>query len=144
MAHLIHSVLPSPQRKIVSISPDESVKKCLQLMNEHNIGALVVMDEHNKVLGIVSERDIIRSSLKPGFNLDDTKVADVFCKEVSILHPHDHVEKAMQAITSTKRRHVLIYEKDQLIAILSIGDLLFHLLEDKARVIEHLEHYIHT
>lgn len=144
MAHLIHSVLPVPPRPIAFISPDESVKKCVEEMTKRNIGALVVLDAHKRLLGMVTERDIVRACLDKGFSLDTTKASEIVFKDVTILSPHDVVEKAMQAITDTKRRHVLIYDKNELIALLSIGDLLFHLLEDKARVIEHLEQYIST
>ena len=63
MAHLIYSVLPIPPRKIIYIKPDDSVKKCIDLMTKLDIGALVVVDEGDKLIGIVSERDIIRFCL---------------------------------------------------------------------------------
>lgn len=145
MADLIHNVLPMPQRKIVYIHPEDSIRKCIDLMTELDIGALVVVDKHDKLLGMVSERDIVRSCLHQCVNLETGKVAEVVYKDVTILRPNDAVEKAMQAMTKTKRRHVLIRdEQDEFVAILSIGDLLFHLLDDKARTIEHLENYIHT
>ncbi|MBL7480049.1 CBS domain-containing protein [Legionella bononiensis] len=144
MAHLIYSVLPMPPRKIVYIHPNESVKKCIDLMVDMDIGAVVVVDSENKLIGIVSERDIVRSCLHQCVDLNAGKVSDVVFTKVSILSPHDTVEKAMQVITQTKRRHLLIRENDEFLAILSIGDLLLHLLDDKARVIEHLEHYIHN
>jgi CBS domain-containing protein len=65
-------------------------------------------------------------------------------KEVSILDVNDSVEKAMEVITLTKRRHVLINEEGKLVAIISIGDVLFSLIDDKSRLIEHLEAYIHS
>ncbi|CAM2799540.1 CBS domain protein [Legionella steigerwaltii] len=145
MADLIHNALPMPRRKIIYIHPDDSVKKSIDIMTEYDIGALVVVDNDNKLVGIVSERDIVRSCLHKCVNLEKGKVSDVVNKDITILSPNDVVEKAMQAMTATKRRHVLIRdENDELIAILSIGDVLYHLLEDKARVIEHLENYIHT
>ncbi|WP_115712258.1 CBS domain-containing protein [Legionella sainthelensi] len=145
MADLIHNALPTPRRKIICVHPEDSVKKCINLMSEMDIGALVVVDNDNQLIGIVGERDIVRSCLHKCVNLETAKVADVVYKEVTILSPNDHIEKAMQVITATKRRHVLIRdENNEFIAILSIGDLLYHLLEDKARVIEQLENYIHT
>lgn len=144
MAHLIHSVLPRPPRKIRYISPDDTVKKCIEVMAESNIGALVVLDKEKKLLGIVSERDIVLSCLHKNLDIHTAKASDIVFTDVTVLGSDDLVEKAMQAMTETKRRHILICEKERLVAILSIGDVLFHLLEDKAREIEHLEHYIHT
>lgn len=143
MADLIYSVLPIPPRKIAYINPQESVKKCIDRMTELNIGALVVADANKQLIGIVSERDILRSCLYKGLDPKTTSVEDVANTEVSLLSTRDTVEKAMQVITETKRRHVLIKEGNELIAIVSIGDLLYHLLEDKARVIEQLENYIY-
>lgn len=145
MADLIHNALPTPRRNIVYIHPDDSVKKSIDMMTEYDIGALVVVDNDNQLVGIVSERDIVRSCLHQCINLETGRVSDVVHKNVTILSPNDVVEKAMQAMTATKRRHVLIRdENNEFVAILSIGDLLYHLLEDKARVIEQLENYIHT
>jgi CBS domain-containing protein len=144
MAHLIHSVLPVPPRNIVYIHPDDSVKKCIELMTSQDIGALVVIDNDKKLIGLVSERDIIRSCLYKSLNPSKAKASEITFTEVTILSPHDVVEKAMQAMTATKRRHVLIRDNDELIAILSIGDMLYYMLDDKSRVIEHLEHYIYT
>ncbi|MCW8398183.1 CBS domain-containing protein [Legionella sp. PATHC038] len=145
MADLIHNALPMPRRKIIYIHPEDSVKKSIDMMTEYDIGALVVVDNDNQLIGIVSERDIVRSCLHKCINLEKGKVSDVVNKDITILRTNDVVEKAMQAMTATKRRHVLVRdESDELIAILSIGDVLYHLLEDKARVIEQLENYIHT
>ncbi|KTD72824.1 CBS domain-containing protein [Legionella tucsonensis] len=145
MADLIHNALPTSKRKIVYIHSDDSVKKSIDMMTEYDIGALVVVDNNNQLVGIVSERDIVRSCLHKCINLETGKVSDVVHKDVTILSPNDVVEKAMQAMTATKRRHVLVRdENNEFVAILSIGDLLYHLLEDKARVIEQLENYIHT
>lgn len=145
MAELLHSVIPEPRREIVYIHPEDSIRKCIDLMSDLDIGALVVVDEHDNLVGMVSERDIVRSCLHQCVSMDKGKVSDVVFKEVTILSPHDVVEKAMQAMTKTKRRHILIRdEKGDFIAIVSIGDLLYHLLDNKARIIEHLENYIHT
>ncbi|KTD44735.1 CBS domain-containing protein [Legionella parisiensis] len=145
MADLIHNALPRPKRKIIYIHPDDSVRKSIDMMTEHDVGALVVVDNDNQLIGIVSERDIVRSCLHKCINLETGKVSDVVYKDITILSPNDVVEKAMQAMTATKRRHVLIRdENNEFVAILSIGDLLYHILEDKSRVIEQLENYIHT
>lgn len=143
MTDLIHNVLPQSPRPIAYIYPDDSVKECVAKMVELDIGALVVLDDSEQLQGIVSERDIVRSCLAKS-SLEHAKACDIAFKDVTILSPHDPIEKAMQVMTATKRRHILIRDNNALIAILSIGDLLHHMLEDKARVIEHLEHYIHN
>lgn len=144
MAHLIHNVIPTPRREIAYIDHNDSVKNCVKKMVALEIGALVVLDNDKKIMGIVSERDLVRAAGNKEIHLDNASVSEVYFKEVTILSPHDVVEKAMQAMIDTKRRHVLIRDKGEFIAIISIGDLLYHLLDDKTRVIEHLENYIHN
>lgn len=141
MASLIYSALPVPRRSMAIIKPDASVAESVERMLMDNIGALVVL-EGDELLGIVSERDIVRHSVKPDFDINNTKVRDIVYRQVSVMNIKDPVEAAMETITRTKRRHVLVEENNRLVAVLSIGDLLYHLLDDKARVIEHLENYI--
>ncbi len=143
MAHLIYSALPLPRRPIISVNPRVTVAQCIGMMIRHNIGAIIVL-EHDKLLGMVSERDIVRSCLHRGLDPHTATASEIVCSDVSVLNLFDPIEKAMETITETKRRHVLIEENGELVAMLSIGDLLYHLLEDKTRVIEQLENYIHT
>lgn len=143
MANLIHSILPQPRNSIVYVNSDLNVAQCVDIMVRHNIGALVVGDEEN-ILGILSERDIVRHLVNKGLSPNKTHASDVLCADVTVLQSSDTVEMAMEVITCTKRRHILVAEDGKIIAILSIGDLLFNFLEDKKRVIEQLENYIHT
>ncbi|WP_419420927.1 CBS domain-containing protein [Legionella sp. D16C41] len=143
MANLIYSILPKPRRPIAYIEPTFSVFDCVDLMVTKDIGALVVHDQ-TQLIGLVSERDIIRSCIHRGLDPNKATAADVVYKDISILDINDTVEKAMEVITMTKRRHVLINENNELVAIVSIGDILFSLIDDKSRLIEHLESYIHS
>lgn len=142
MAHLISTVLPVTPRKIATILPDETVQRCIELMSELDIGALVIVDHDKNLKGLISERDILRSCIFKGLNPNGTKAIDIAFQNVTILSPHDVIETAMKAMTDTKRRHILIQDNGSMIAILSIGDILYHLIDDKLRVIEQLEKYI--
>ncbi|KTD24292.1 Hypoxic response protein 1 [Legionella lansingensis] len=144
MAHLIFSALPQPRRPIVFINDDATVDECVKVMTELDIGALVIRNNKDDLHGIVSERDVVRACLHRGLDPHTTTAGEIAYTAVSVLNLFDPIEKAMEVITQTKRRHVLVKEESEIIAILSIGDLLFHLLEDKTRVIEQLENYIHT
>ncbi|MDP1604403.1 MAG: CBS domain-containing protein [Legionella sp.] len=141
MTQLIYSVLPRKRRPIIFINPELSVAECVELMFAEDIGALVVHDDL-KLLGMVTERDIVRSCLKRDLDQKKITAGEIAYRNVSVLNIDDPVERAMETITLTKRRHVLVSENGELVAILSIGDLLFYLLDDKSRVIEHLENYI--
>lgn len=141
MSNLIYSILPDPPREIVYVHPDVSVAQCVEIMVNRSIGALVVTDDDN-LLGIVSERDIVWGLLNNGIELLNKPASDVLWAHVAVLKPSDTVETAMAVITETKRRHVLIAEEGKLITIVSIGDVLFSLLDEKSRVIEQLKDYI--
>lgn len=142
MANRLYSVLNRPRGQFARVHPDVSVSQCVQIMKSSDIGALVVMDEYN-IIGIVSERDIVRNLVHEGLNANETKVGDILCARVSILDINESVEAAMQVITETRRRHLLVAEEGDVVDVLSIGDVLFYLLEDHKRTIEHLEQYIH-
>lgn len=144
MANIIHSALPNPRRPIIYIEPSLNAKACVSLMTSHNIGALVVCREDKKLIGMLTEREVVRNCVHQGLNPSQTQAQDIAYTEVSILDINDPLEMAMETMTRTKRRHLLVREHGELIAVLSIGDLLFHLLEEKARVIQHLENYIHS
>lgn len=143
MSTLLESILPDEKRSIVSIRPDISIAQCVELMVQENIGAVVVTDEDN-LLGVVSERDIVRLLVHKGLSPESTKVSDVLCADVSVLKLSDTVETAMEVMTATKRRHILVSDEDALVAVISVGDLLFNMLDDKSKTIEQLQNYIHT
>lgn len=143
MTNLISSILPKPPRSLHYISADLSVEESIKLMVEKDIGALVVQG-NNQIIGILSERDIVRACLKKNLPLQTTSAGEICYRSFIALSSDEPIEKAMKMITSTKRRHLLVIDNDQVIDILSIGDLLFNVLEEKSRTIEHLENYIHT
>ncbi|MCC5791629.1 MAG: CBS domain-containing protein [Legionellaceae bacterium] len=143
MSRLILSLLPKPRRPIARVQPDVSVQQCLAIMLAQDIGALLLVDDNN-VVGILSERDLVRNCLNKGLDIHTTTAGDVAYADISVLQIDDTIEQAMQVMTSTKRRHVLIEEHGELAAMISIGDILYYLLDDNQRVIEQLENYIHT
>ena len=143
MSQPILSILPNPRRPIAFVKPDTTALTCAKKMRDEDIGALVVHDI-DTLIGIVSERDLVRACLSKSLDPTLMTAFDLAYKHVQILDAKDSIEKAMEVITHTKRRHVLISEEGQLTAVLSIGDLLFYLLDHKSRVIDHLEQYINT
>ncbi len=142
MTSLIYSALPRPRRPIIYIEPSLSVKACVSIMTIKNIGALVVCDENKNILGMVTEREVVRDCVQRGLDPNTTTAEEIAFKAISILDANDPIESAMDIITKTKRRHILINENGELASLMSIGDLLFYILDDKSRMIEHLEQYI--
>jgi CBS domain-containing protein len=143
MAHLISSILV--KRELIFVHPDLDIQECVKIMNQNRIGAVVVKDEEQDlILGIISERDITRKLVAQNLDPLTTKASDIVYSQVSILSCHEPIEEAMKTINNTRRRHVLIEDEGRVISILSIGDLMKHVLNEKEQVIEHLENYIYS
>jgi CBS domain-containing protein len=106
----------------VTVSPDTPVRDLIQLLAEHNIGAVVVSTDDNAVAGIVSERDVVRG-LKDGTGVLDGEVASIMTAEVRTAHPHDSVHDLMKLMTEHRIRHVPVVSDGDLHGIVSIGDV---------------------
>ncbi len=129
--------------EIWSISPDTTVFGALQLMADKDIGALVVM-EHGRPVGVVSERDYTRKVILRGRSSHDTPVSTIMTAAFAAAPPHVSVDMCMTLMTSRRTRHVLIMEGDDLRGIVSIGDLIKSTIEEQQFTIARLEQYIHS
>ena len=132
------------QGALVSVSDDETISHCVSIMRDKRIGALVVKNNQGDVIGTISERDITRKVVAEARDAKTTKAADIVYTDVTILDKSEPIEKAMEAIINTKRRHVLIEDEGQVVSIISIGDLMKQVLMEKNQMIEHLENYIRS
>ncbi|MGD9592515.1 MAG: CBS domain-containing protein [Candidatus Berkiella sp.] len=105
-----------------SISPSESGFECATIMNRHGVGALLVM-ENNKLVGIISERDLIRKLLGTTTDPKSVTVAQLMTKDPVTVPPSTTVQEAMKIITEKRFRHLPVMENNQLVGVISIGDL---------------------
>ena len=131
------------EKKIFSITPDHLVFDALVVMAEHRIGALLVLDGE-KLAGIFSERDYAREVMLKGRKSTDTKISEVMTTTVLTASPHETVDYAMSLLSEKRIRHLPIVENDQIIGILSIGDLVQETIEYQQYLIQQLEHYIQS
>ncbi len=118
----VRTILTTKGTNVVTIRPEQSVKKAALLLAEHNIGALVVVDQARHPVGIISERDIIRA----GARRDDVfslPVSQVMTKEVIIGLPQDDLMSVAHTMTEKRFRHVPIVDQGELVGIVSIGDI---------------------
>lgn len=132
------------QRKghhVWQIEPHKSIFDALRLMTQKDIGALPVVDSSGLV-GIISERDIIKLlAQEVGFSAEKD-VAQVMTKEVITANPDSTIEDCMQLMTTYNIRHLPVLESDALIGIVSIGDVIKAFIDDRDETISHLEDYI--
>ena len=139
MAHL----LADNGAQIWSISSEATVFDAVQLMAEKDIGALVVM-ERGRPVGVVSERDYTRKVILRSRSSHDTPVRTIMTAAFVTASPHVSVDTCMTLMTSRRTRHVLIMEGDDLLGIVSIGDLIKATIEEQQFTIARLEQYIRS
>ena len=124
-----------------SVGPNAMVGDVIQLMDEKNVGALPVVDK-GELLGIVSERDCTRRVILKGKSFKETPVSDIMTKQVLTVTPADSITECMEIMTANRVRHLPVLEGNNMVGILSIGDVLKWLLSAQTATIDQLESYI--
>ncbi|HYH18208.1 MAG TPA: CBS domain-containing protein [Azospirillum sp.] len=129
----VAELLGTKGRTVVSILPSESVAAAAALLTEKRIGAVVVRDLRGKLVGILSERDIVRAIAGSGEAALDERVDALMTKEVRTCTPGDSVKDLMQMMTQRRHRHVPVCdEAGDLVGIVSIGDVVKARLDEQA------------
>ncbi|MEM5430606.1 CBS domain-containing protein [Cupriavidus oxalaticus] len=131
-----------PTQAIYSIPPTATVYAALQLMAEKGIGALLVI-EHGDIKGILSERDYARKVILMQRTSRETLVREIMTTSVIYVSASQSTDECMALMTKHRLRHLPVMENDELIGMLSIGDLVKDIISEQQFIIEQLEHYIH-
>ena len=118
----INEILHGKGAGVVTITPGSTVRELVELLAEHNVGALVVSEDGNTVDGIVSERDVVRSLDSDESPLDEP-VSAIMTAEVLSCQPQDSVNELMRLMTDHRIRHVPVIVDGSLAGIVSIGDV---------------------
>jgi CBS domain-containing protein len=139
----VKQLLGSRMRSLCTIEPDTRVFDALKLMAEKDIGALPVV-EHDRLVGIVSERDYARKVILLGRSSHDTPVREIMTERAVCVHLGNTIEECMALMTEKHVRHLPVMENDALLGILSIGDLVKETISEQQFVIRQLESYIHS
>jgi len=130
----IGAVLNQKSREIYSVSPDATVFDAVQLMDTKNVGALLVMDGQ-RLVGVISERDYTRKIMLRGKRSRETKVAEIMSTNV--------FTTCLRLMTDQHIRHLPVVDDDKVVGVISIGDLVKHVISCQQAAIAHLESYIH-
>ncbi len=138
----VRQLLQDKGHEVSSIEPDKSVYDALQLMATKNVGALLVL-ENGKLIGIISERDFSRKANTLDKPLRDILVKEIMSSQVVYVGPDDITDNCMMLVTEMRVRHLPVLENDQIIGIISIGDLVKDAISDREFVIDQLERYIY-
>jgi CBS domain-containing protein len=137
----ISAILGQKGAQVFSIAPEATVYKAVELMAAKNVGALLVMRE-DELLGILSERDYTRKMVLRGKRSRETKVEEIMSRDLTLAAPSESVENCMRMMTEKRVRHLPVVADGKVLGVLSIGDLVKHIISTQSATIEHLERYI--
>lgn len=137
----IEVILAQKPREIWSVSPDATVYDAVALMAEKNVGALLVM-EHDRLVGIISERDYSRKVMLRGKRSRETYVREIMSTELTTAHPGETVEDCLRFMTEKRIRHLPVVADGQLRGVISIGDLVKQVISAQSATLEQLKDYI--
>jgi CBS domain-containing protein len=127
--------------EVYSVKPDDTVYDALGLMAEKNVGALPVL-AGEEIEGIFSERDYARKVILVGKTSRDTRVREIMTREVIRIGPEWTADQCMALMTDKRVRHLQVVERDRLVGIISIGDVVRAVVEEQQFTISSLERYI--
>lgn len=138
----IKQVLKNKNSQVWTVHPQATLREALKLMAEKEIGAVIVVDEAGKLVGIFSERDFARSAhAHDSVDLDDP-VSKVMTGTVYYVSPDRTIDECMALMTQKRFRHVPVLENGHLVGIVSIGDVVKTIITDKDVTIQGLENFI--
>jgi CBS domain-containing protein len=131
-----------PNREVFTIDAADSVYDAIKLMADKEIGALIVT-EAGKIAGIVTERDYARKIVLMDRSSKTTPIRDIMSKAVRFVRPDQTTDECMALMTERRMRHLPVLEQDELIGMVSIGDLVKNIIAEQQFTIQQLEQYIH-
>ena len=141
VAETIRSILETKGSQVWSLTPDATVYDAIALMAEKGIGALPVVSE-GRLVGILSERDYARKVILKGKASNETLVREIMTCEVISATPDHTVDECMRMMTNHRIRHLPVFEADDLVGIVSIGDLVKAVISSQGATINNLSNYI--
>jgi CBS domain-containing protein len=140
----VSDVLRHKGDRVVTVMPQQTVAAAIQLLTKNRIGATPVVDEQGRVVGIVSERDIIRGLSENAGALLALPVDELMTREVKTCLPDDRLVDLMQVMTLQRIRHLPVVHNGALCGIVSIGDVVKQRLEEVQSDVEDLHRYIRS
>src|SRR5580704_4534742 len=141
MSETMASVLKSKGSAIWSIAPDATVYEAIAAMANKGVGALLVL-AGGRLEGIISERDYARKVILEGRSSKETPVREIMTRSVKTVTPDHTVDECMQIMTESRIRHLPVVERDAVVGIVSIGDMVRATIAAQAATIDHLHTYI--
>ena len=140
----ISIILASKGREVVTIAPSASLASAVGLLVEKRIGAVLILGADRRVVGILSERDVVRALAERGAGALEEPVSQTMTRKVSTCNENESVFNIMERMTDERSRHVPVVDQGKLIGIVSIGDVVKHRLQEMERDSAAMHNYILT
>ncbi|MDQ3287680.1 MAG: CBS domain-containing protein [Pseudomonadota bacterium] len=137
----VRHLLEAKASEVFAIDPEAPVIDAVRVMADKHIGALLVMDG-GRLAGILSERDYARKIVLQGRSSANTAVREIMTADVITVSPEDTCDHCMQLVTNRRIRHLPVMAGDEVIGVLSIGDLVKAVIEDQQVELDQLQRYI--
>jgi CBS domain-containing protein len=137
----IREILDRKGAEVLTISTGSSVLEAIATMSEANIGAIVIQDGEDPA-GIFTERDYLRKIALKGRSSAETPVNEVMSSPLITVKTSDSIRNGLETMTERRCRHLVVTEDDTMVGIVSVGDLVKHLLRVKEAEVEQLSQYI--
>jgi CBS domain-containing protein len=141
---LVSHILQEKGREVISIGADANLLEAAKLLTRHRIGALVVKNTHGKLAGIISERDIVKALTEHGAAALALSIAARMTRDVATCGENDTVDEIMETMTRCRFRHMPVVKANQLVGIVSIGDVVKTRIAETLREAQALREYIAT
>ena len=138
----ISLVLKTKQHGIISITPDKTVYDALSVMAQYGVGALMVIEPEGRLVGMLSERDYARKGVLKGHLARQTKITAIMTSPVTYVGPDHTVDQCMNLMTEGHFRHLPVVDRDKVVGLVSIGDLVKWIITGQAQAIRDLHGYI--
>ncbi|MGC4025727.1 MAG: CBS domain-containing protein [Mesorhizobium sp.] len=140
----VKSILEEKGHDVLTLGPNDKLSEAVRVLAEHRVGALVITNGDRKIVGILSERDIVRSIAKSGAAALDQSVREVMTPKVNICNENHTINDVMEIMTRGRFRHLPVEKSGLLDGIVSIGDVVKRRIEDVEREAEEIRNYIAT
>lgn len=138
----VETILNEKGNKVVSVTPNTSVRDTVKLLRENRIGSVLALNANGEIAGVISERDIVRGLSEFGAAVLQQPASDIMTEKVIVCHPEDNMLLVMSCMTDRRIRHLPVMHHDKLIGIVSIGDVVKTRMAELQNESDALRNYI--
>ena len=138
----VSDILSQKGGLVYSVAPDMAVAEVAKQLNARRIGSVLVLNEASSVVGILSERDLVRAMATHGLEALELEARQIMTRDVITCDPDDSIDEVMQSMTNGRFRHLPVVQRGELLGIVSIGDVVKARLQEAKHETEALKAYI--